>query len=186
MRRGILLGAIALLVASATGSNAHADQTIKGTDLGLGASVGAPEGASITFVARPFTPMLRLELGPTYSTGFGVMGGATFDPMPWAVGLTATVEGGTVFTTTLPSYIQNAVGSDTPLPKFGYDYANLHLGLEFGSRRHFRFYLHGGESFIHLRTENFQNTVNQNGVTVADPYANLLVPSGKFGFIYEF
>jgi hypothetical protein len=107
--------------------------------------------------------------------------GITFDPISFPVAPTLTVEGGHYWQGTLPI----ATGA----PPIGYDYANFHLGLEFGGRDSFRFFLRGGLSWVDVKTADFKNLAGTSDATVAignPSFSGWLAPSAKLGFAKYF
>ena len=70
-------------------------------------------------------------------------------------------------------------------PVVGYDYANVHFGLEVGSRANFRFFLRGGASWLALSTSHLQTGGSGSGI--GDPsFTGWLAPTGKLGFATYF
>ena len=80
------------------------------------------------------------------------------------------------------------VGPAAPiLAKFGYEYANAHLGLEFGSPRRFIFTLRGGISYLQTQLTGASGLSQSfNGLTLSDPYIRMTIPTIKFAFILYF
>lgn len=147
---------------------------------GMTMDVGLPDGAALGLVVRPKFDWLRLGAAVTHNgMGPGVRLGVTLDPIQYAVAPTLTVEGGHCFAGTVPG-IQGS-------PSIGYDYANFHLGLEFGNRSSFRFFIRGGASWVNMSGAQAQNTVINNGSTIMNPsYTGWVAPSAKLGFALYF
>lgn len=149
--------------------------------LGMQVDVGAPDGAALGLVVRPKFDWLRLEAAGTYN-GLAPGGrlGLTLDPVSFGIAPTLTAEAGFAG--------QGAIPNHADLPMVGYDYANFHLGLEFGSRSSWRFFFHGGPSFLHVSTSNFQNAVSLgNGITLANPTTDAwVIPTFKLGLSLYF
>jgi hypothetical protein len=150
--------------------------------LGVQADVGVPDGAALGLVIRPKVDWLRLEAAGTYNAlALGGRLGLTLDPISFPVAPTLTFEGGFAGQGTVPGHAN--------LPGVGYGYVNFHLGLELGNRDSWRFFVHGGPSFLHVTTSNFQNGVGlgASGVTLADPTADVwVVPAFKLGLALYF
>lgn len=153
--------------------------------VGLQFDVGAPDGAAAGLVLRPIPDerydWFRLVGSVTYNglehVPPGVRGGLTFDPLRSPVAPTLTGEVGHAFAGT----IYGVNGS----PTVSYDYVNVHLGLEFGNRNVWRFFLRGGVSWINLQTGNFQGALNlsDSTIVVGNPTFNgFVAPTGKLGF----
>lgn len=147
---------------------------------GMTMDVGLPDGAALGLVVRPKFDWLRLGAAVTHNgMGPGVRLGVTLDPVQYSVGPTLTVEGGHCFAGTVPG-IQGS-------PSIGYDYANFHLGLEFGNRASFRFFIRGGASWVNMSGAQAQNSVINNGSTIMNPsYTGWVAPSAKLGFALYF
>ena len=168
------------------------------THLGVLLDAGVPDGVGASAVFRPWK-WLHVHAGGTYNgISGGIRVGATvLPPVFFPILPTATVEYGHAFEGDA-NWIARAVASDPSfdnpsLKRVSYDYVNGHLGLEIGSQNRFLFYIHGGVSYVHTTIHDFQKTIDQNGantsdttITAKDPKANLLVPSGKIGFIVYF
>ena len=128
----------------------------------------------------------------------GVRGGVSL--LPFGVGPSVSLEAGHTFdgnanglarTFAGSSYSDNAV-----LQRIGYDYANLHLGLDFGGRR-VVFFIHGGMSYVRATVHNLNAEISNStsfggagssgGTTVSfnqDPVVRVLTPSAKLGLIF--
>lgn len=181
----ILIAIFACLLMLTASSSARADDSSaqpRHRWVGMQFDVGAPDGAALGVVVRPYVNWLRLNLSGTYNgVAPGIRGGATLDPIKFPVAPTLTFEGGHAW--------EGSVPGTSNLPQFGYDYANLHLGLEFGNRDTWRFFLQGGPSWLHVQTSGFQQVVGSSdpGLKIGDPTANVTVlPTAKLGFALYF
>lgn len=148
--------------------------------VGVSADVGVPDGLGVGFVLRP-VPWLRANYHFTHNSAApGYRVGATLDPINFPVAPTLTAEYGA----SVPGQI---VGLDKS-PFVWYDYTNLHLGLEFGKRDYFRFYLRGGISFFDAKTKALSAVIDQKEVTlISDPSVRgLFFPTTKFGMVFFF
>jgi hypothetical protein len=168
---------------------------------GVMADAGLPDGANASLVFRPAC-WLRLHGGGGYNMiSTGVRAGATL--VPFGLGPSATIEGGHYFDGDANGLAQRFAGQSfqsTLLEKVGYDYANFHLGLDFGYRR-VTFYIHGGMSYVRAKVHNFDGVVASeaaaNGASSAnganggtteisinqDPTVKAWFPSAKLGLI---
>jgi hypothetical protein len=151
--------------------------------VGMQFDVGAPDGVALGVVVRPYVNWARLNLSGTYNAiAPGIRGGLTLDPIKFPVAPTLTFEGGHAWQGDIP-------GQGSKLPQVGYDYMNLHLGLEFGNRDHWRFFLQGGPSWLHITTNNFQSVVGSSdpNLLIGNPTANVsVIPTAKLGFALYF
>jgi len=147
---------------------------------GLYSSVGFPGGAEIGLLVSPFLPWLKVGVGGNYNyVGEGLSGHATLDPFKSPVSLTLTFDGGGFF----PSSVPNVKSS----PVIAYTYEDALLGFEFGSRRHFRFFVRGGVVHIDANVSHFGNAFTlPSGVSIGNPNVSLVSPAGKLGFDWLF
>jgi|HubBroStandDraft_1064217.scaffolds.fasta_scaffold02736_3 hypothetical protein len=143
--------------------------------IGMVMDVGLPDGAGLGLSIRP-VEWLRVTGAATHNTmAPGARLGVTLDPMPTPVAITLTVEGGHYWSGTVPG-IQGS-------PSVAYNYANFHAGLEFGNRSSFRFFLHGGASWLDLNASASQSALaSLSNLT----YRGWMAPSAKLGFSLHF
>lgn len=158
---------------------------------GGGIDVGVPDGLAVVGIWRPLS-QLRLTFGPTYNTSsFGLRLGVTWSPIKFVINPTLTVEAGHYFTGNDTSLLSTWVGKSgvaaSTFKDLSYDYANAHLGLEFGASR-FVFFLHFGLSWVGLHVHDFQTFIRQqtgdDSIEASDPTVRLTTPSLKLGFIF--
>lgn len=144
--------------------------------VGLDFSAGLPSGLAVGVVVHPAVNWLHLNVAGTYALSPGLLFGATFDPMPWAVGLTLTPEAGFVGKADLPG-VKNS-------PQFNYQYESILLGLEFGRRSNWRFYIRGGPTHINANSYEFSKILNLTDptITVGNPTVGGWLPTGRVGF----
>src|SRR6185369_4854552 len=105
--------------------------------VGVMTDAGLPDGLAASLVVRP-TSWLRLHGGGSYNLiSAGVRAGVTLVPFGWGPSL--SIEGGHYFEGDANNLMRRFAGSswssNAALERVGYDYANAHLGLDFGSRR---------------------------------------------------
>ncbi len=152
--------------------------------VGIQFDLGVPDGAAFGLVFRPYVDWLRLHVSGTYNgLSGGVRGGLTLDPINFPMAPTLTVEGGHSFEGKFPGI--------TNMPAFGYDYVNLHLGLEFGKRDVWRFFFQGGPTWMHVTSSDFQtgsgSGSGSGSTTTGNPtMSGWVCPSLKFGFTVYF
>jgi hypothetical protein len=163
--------------------------------IGLMTDVGAPDGVQGSLVLRPWKA-LRFSVGGGYNMiSKGVRAGVSI--LPFGRGPSLTVEAGRFFEGDGNAAARKIMGSFEDvavLQRVGYDYANAHLGLDFGYKR-VTFYIHGGMSYLtgKIRDTNqlFQNDpaingMNSSGLEVTvkqDPTVKAILPSAKIGLI---
>ena len=161
--------------------------------LGLMVGGGVPDGATGSAVFRPFS-WLRTEAGLSYNLIIrGVRAGVSV--LPFGAGPSATFEAGHYFSGNANGIARSIAGAgfhdSAILQKVGYDYANAHLGLDFGTRR-VVFFLHGGMSYIRADVHNVNAQIasamsGSSSTTVTfsqDPQVRVLTPSAKLGLIF--
>jgi hypothetical protein len=163
--------------------------------LGATLDVGLPDGAIVGVVGRPWN-WLRVAAGAgSNSISPGVRGGITF--IPFGVGPSATVEGGHYFegdaNGTVAAFAGSSYERSRTADKIGYQFMNLHLGLELGNER-FTFFFHGGMSYIHTVLYNANDALGGTSnnplggsttvVIIGDPVITAWIPSFKLGFIF--
>lgn len=151
--------------------------------LGLMLDAGVPDGANLSLVYRPFH-WLRFHAGPSYNlVSVGVRGGVSLIPFDEWISPSLVVEGGHFFPAQLSGFVEGVLGlSSDGLPEWAqYSYANVHLGLEFGSPD-FVFYLRGGYSFIDAYLT--PSSSPGDGVRLeGDAHVTAFAPSAKLGFV---
>lgn len=196
------LGALALV--PATASAAQVDAAYKPASstvvpkrlprLGVMADAGAPDGANGSLVYRPFSWLRSYAGGGTNLISKGFRGGLTL--VPFGSGPSASIEAGHYFDGDANGLARRFAGptfGSPALERVGYDYANFHVGLDFGSRRA-TFFIHGGMSYVRATVHNMDQVVasavgssDGNGTTeisfTKDPIVRAWLPSVKLGLI---
>lgn len=158
--------------------------------LGMSVDAGVPDFGGVNLSYRPMGwYWLRLE-GGVMSTGsnFGGRAGLTLVPFHWAVRLTFTGEVGRMF----QGDASGLLGQGDPtlsklLSSVGYDFANGHAGLEFGSKN-FGFFLRGGVSYVDFKFDNAVEAIpaEAGNFTGAPVRARLTLPTFKLGVNFYF
>jgi hypothetical protein len=163
---------------------------------GIMADAGIPDGIQGSLVFRPAF-WLRTSIGGGYNMiSYGVRGGVSI--LPFGRGPSLTVEGGHFFDGNANATARRFVGAgfqdNAALERIGYDFANAHLGLDFGYKR-VTFFIHGGMSYVRGRVYNLNSfvstnpsidNVDSNGleVSVKGPATvKAIGPSAKLGLI---
>jgi hypothetical protein len=162
--------------------------------VGLMVDAGLPDGMNGSLVLRPIS-WLRTHVGGSYNMiSSGVRAGVAL--IPFGAGPSLTLEAGHYFDGNANGLAKKFAGGSFKdkaiLERIGYDYANAHLGLDFGSRR-VTFYIHGGMSFIRATVHNVDAMIQQetgsgagSGTQVSvkqDPVVKAWTPSAKLGLI---
>lgn len=172
----------------------------KYSKIGLLVDAGFPGGLGASIVVRPVY-VLRLQAGAQFngiSGGFKL--GATLVPLPFysPVAPSITIEGGYLFSgnATSSKLISSQVPADfAPLVSgINYGFINVHGGIEFNSKKHFTFFIHGGFSYLDLKMSSVGSTANplltysSQGVTtnISNPSFKGLTPSASIGIIIYF
>jgi hypothetical protein len=163
---------------------------------GLMADVGVPDGLIGSLTVRPWS-WVRVAGGGGHN---GISGGwrTGITLLPFGAGPSASFEYGQYQEGNANPLAKKIIGGSfdgSPLlQRVGYDYMNLHLGLDFGSRR-FVLFLHGGMSILrgHIRnvdaairgaTAHDASAAGTTEVTVRqDPSVKAVGSSIKLGFI---
>ncbi len=163
----------------------------RGKKFGLQLDAGAPEGAGLMVLFRPFQ-WLRANAGFAYNVmGAGIRGGLTLIPFHWGVTPTLNFDLGHYFSGDLNKFVtastasQRAVYSDA-----AYDFWSAQIGLEFGSQDGFLFYLRGG--IVHIGAtvpgSDVGAYLSSSGSTVVtsrgDGQFSALLPCVSLGFMY--
>ena len=165
----------------ATMSVAHASPRV-----GVMADVGVPDGAVASIVVRP-TRMLRLDAGFGYNVvSTGARAGITFAPVAaWATP-TVSVDYGH-YAEGDANRLARMVTGDAPasplLERVGYDYANVHLGFQFGHKRA-QFYVRAGISRITSESLTGTMTTSEDAqLTIGDSRITMWAPSARLGLV---
>jgi hypothetical protein len=159
---------------------------------GVQADVGAPDGASVSIVYRPFRS-LRASAGVAHNLiSLGERAGLTWAPLHGWFTPIASLEIGHFAEGNANPLVRMASGDQTinnaALDRVGYDFGNARLGLEFG-RKWFTFYLHAGMSRVSGQVHNLSAAMmsRMSGTTTVsfarDPDVRLWIPSASLGFI---
>jgi hypothetical protein len=160
---------------------------------GLMVDVAVPDGLMGSVVFRPFWWLRTHAGGGTNSISGGMRLGVSL--IPFGAGPSLTGEVGHYFEGDANSFAQDTIGirDDTGgvLERVGYDFANAHLGLEFGQER-VAFFIHGGISYLRTVVHNANSLLaNSNSdaettttITInQDPTLVAIVPSAKLGLV---
>jgi hypothetical protein len=176
---------------SAAASTASADAG----SIGVMVDAGVPDGVNGSLVFRPFRP-LNIHAGVgTNLISYGVRAGASLYLLPTGISPTLSGEVGRYFpgdANEAANRLGVTTDSDNPvLRDVGYDYANLHLGLDFG-RETFSFYIHAGFSAVRGKLRHLDELVAEDAdesltfEVKQGATANLIAPSARIGILFFF
>jgi len=161
-----------------------------GAGLDLGVSGPLPD-LGLMGAYEPYR-FLRVGAGLDYNLlGLGVKGSLTVIN-PYVVPVSLTTEFGHFFQTdansTVRKFVKKQKEDVASLKKVGYDYMNLLLGFEAGSRL-VRFYIRGGTTFMRANASDFQQTLKMQNVVISrasDPKISYQGPAFKLGLFFFF
>jgi hypothetical protein len=157
--------------------------------VGVMADVGLPDGAIGSLVVRPWQWFRVYGGGGSNSVSKGWRGG--FSLLPFGAGPSVSLEYGHYADGNANGLVRRMASGgfkDSPLlDKVGYDYANAHVGLDFGGK-HAIFFVHGGVSMVWAQLHNLNDALGSSGsstvVTVSqDPKIKVTGSSLKVGLI---
>jgi hypothetical protein len=157
---------------------------------GIMTDVGVPDGGNASLVFRPVRA-LRLSVGMGDNMiSRGVRGGLTWVPFGWWMSPTVSVDYGHYVDGDANPLARMVTGDKTfssrELDRVGYDYANAHVGLEFG-RTWFTFYIHAGMSWVSGSVRGLDTVasgMSSSSITfTSDPTVTLWAASARVGFI---
>ncbi|HXN42037.1 MAG TPA: hypothetical protein VN918_09630 [Myxococcaceae bacterium] len=163
----------------------------RGKKFGLQLDAGAPEGAGLLVLFRPFS-WLRANAGFAYNVmGSGIRGGLTLIPFHWGVTPTLNLDVGHYFSGDLNKFVTASNAAEHALlSNAAYDFWSAQIGLEFGSQDGFLFYLRGG--IVHIGAtlpgRDVAAFMNSHGTTgfnsPGDGQYSALLPCVSLGFMY--
>ena len=157
--------------------------------VGMMADVGVPDGAIGSLVVRPWQWFRAYGGGGSNSVSKGWRGG--FSLLPFGAGTSVSLEYGHYNDGDANGLVRRMASGqfkDSPLlDKVGYDYANAHVGLDFGGKNVI-FFVHGGVSMVWAQLHGVNDALGSSGsstvVTVnQDPKIKVTGSSLKIGLI---
>lgn len=156
---------------------------------GLALTLGAPDGAVISFIYSPLY-WVAVDAGFAYTLAPGLVVGVEFHPIDFIVFPIVRGEYGYYFTGNTTAQIKKWAGiSDAMAPLIGeasYNWWSALLGIGIGSRRGFSFKIEGGLTWLSLNVKGGTSTVNNVQVTT-DPWrAQAFAPTARLSFQYFF
>ena len=181
-RAAIAVAAVLLVGATTTAA--------AGPRFGVVADVGVPDGAGASVAVHPF-PALQLSAGVTHNAvTLGYRGAVSFVPFHRSTfSPVASIAYGHFpegDANPLMAYVLDDPAYSSPLlERVGYDYADLHVGFEVGSRR-VRFTLAAGMSRVTGTVHGIAESGDAGGDTMivltTEPTVEAWIPSARLGF----
>lgn len=158
--------------------------------LGIQFAVGAPDGAVLSAIYRPWT-MLRLNGGLAWNFfGLGLQAGATFLPFHFGVTPTLSAEVGYYFPS---NYLTQLERWTTVAPEVAplfqhvsYTYLSTQLGVEFGAADTFVFFIRFGIGWVYSSQSGPVLSSSASGGTnysIQGFTLRAAVPSANLGFV---
>ena len=157
--------------------------------VGVMADVGLPDGAIGSLVVRPWQWFRAYAGGGSNSVSKGWRGG--FSLLPFGAGPSLSLEYGHYADGDANGLVRRMVSGEfkgsSLLDKVGYDYANAHVGLDFGGKNVI-FHVHGGVSRVWAQLHGVNDALGSSGsstvVSVSqDPKITVTGSSLKIGLI---
>jgi hypothetical protein len=158
-----------------------------GNHFGVLVDAGAPGGAGVAAMFRPWR-FVRVEGGVNYNyLSFGLRGGLTFIPFEFVVTPTVHVEGGHFFDGDASRFVSDP-GVKILLSHVPENYLSTSVGLEFGSQQRSVFFIRAGMSWVFTEASNVAAAVNTStGASTVKSAANMpilaQVPTLSVGFL---
>jgi hypothetical protein len=157
--------------------------------LGAELFVGAPDGAGVAVVVRPWR-WVRFQAGALHNgVSPGIHGGVTGLLLPGWATPSVTLEGGYYFPGNANGVAQLLVRPNFEshfLDSVQYNFVNAHLGVELGSPRRFTVFLHAGYTHVNASDNSFTQGLEQNtnmSWSGSAATVSMSAVSGKLGFI---
>jgi hypothetical protein len=156
---------------------------------GLALTVGAPDGAVLSFTYSPLYWLL-LDAGFAYTLAPGMVFGLEFRPIDFFISPIVRGEYGYYFTGNTANQIKKWVGlPEASWPLIGdasYNWFSGLVGFALGSRRGFTAALEGGIGYLSLNVKG--GTATSGGTTITtEPYkVTAFTPVARISFLYFF
>lgn len=141
---------------------------------GLPLGLGIQDGIALGAIYRPNVQWIRFELAGTYNAiGPGFRTGVTVDPINFFIGPSFTLETG-------HSFMGKITGESAHLES---TYINLHPGVEIGSQKNIRFFIHGGPTYLWIYGNHMEGLFGYGQeITLTNTHVNgWIFPTVKSG-----
>ena len=156
---------------------------------GLALTVGAPDGAVLSFTYSPWYWVMA-EVGFAYTLAPGFVLGLEFRPIDFIVSPIVRGEYGYYFSGQTANQIKKWAGvPEAQWPLIGdasYDWFSGLVGIAIGSRRGFTASIEGGIGYLQLNAKGGTGSVGNVVVTTSDWKASSLMPVARISFLYFF
>jgi len=186
MRLAVLI-LIASLAAPLPAGAAPAEEPYP--QLGLALTVGAPDGAVLSFAWSPWY-WIMADLGFAYTLAPGLVVGVEIRPIDFFISPIVRGEYGYYFPGDTANQIKRWAGvPEAQWPLIGnasYDWVSGLVGIALGSRRGFTASIAGGIGLLQLNVKGGSGIVNGIQVTTADYRIQSLMPVARISFLYFF
>lgn len=157
--------------------------------LGVAVDSGIPDGMAAAMAVRPWF-WLRFEAGGMHNTiSPGLRGGVSLIPFYFWITPSLTVEAGHYFesdATWIARRLTSNRNLDPLFRKVGYNFGNVHLGLELGSPHSLSFFLRAGVSYVQMTAHGVQQAINDPTIQAGDVGLSGVIPSAKLGLLLYF
>jgi hypothetical protein len=167
-----------------------------GRHLGAQLDIGFPGGIAAEVVFRPWW-WFRASAGPAFNLmGWGLRAGVGFTPLEWGVVTPSlNLDYGHFFSGDLTHWVTpSSAAEEAVLKDAPYDWLAASIGLEFGSRQGFAFYVRGGLTWLWSHVPGADATAlaqdkaagTNTTITTGDVSVSGLLPYVSLGFILYF
>jgi hypothetical protein len=155
----------------------------------LGLTVGAPDGAVLSFSWAPWW-WIMADAGFAYTLAPGFVLGVEVQPIDFVISPTLRGEYGYYFAGNTADQIKKWAGvPESAWPLIGnasYNWFSGLVGFALGSRRGFTFRLEGGVGWISLNVKGGSANVGNVGVTASEWSSKAFMPVARLSFVYFF
>jgi hypothetical protein len=156
---------------------------------GLALTVGAPDGAVLSFTYSPWYWVLA-DVGFAYTLAPGFVLGLEFRPIDFVVSPIVRGEYGYYFSGQTADQIKKWAGvPEAQWPLIGdasYNWFSGLIGIAIGSRRGFTASIEGGIGYLQLNAKGGTGSIGNVVVTTSDWKASSLMPVARISFLYFF
>jgi len=156
---------------------------------GLGLTVGAPDGAVLSFTVSPWY-WIMVDVGFAYTLAPGFVVGLELRPIDFFISPIIRGEYGYYFAGNTANQIKKWAGvPEAQWPLIGdasYNWFSGLVGIALGSRRGFTASIEGGIGLLQLNAKGGTGTVNNIVVSTGEWKAQSLMPVVRISFLYFF
>jgi hypothetical protein len=149
-------------------------------NFGFGMDLGVPSGLAAALIVKPNVNWLRFDFAATYNViAPGLRGGFTLDPINFLISPSLTIDAGKTWSGNIP----------TRQAQIDMSYVNFHGGIELGSQKTVRFFIHAGPSYFVVHGNNLQTIFDSNQANLKLSNTSVrgwFTPTANAGFVYFF